>query len=148
VWEQEVYDHLTWHAEHELATLEAYEELASTSGSEAFRYLARLILDDERRHHTMLSELAETIRTSAESSTGPTPIPLLDFHGHREEILEASERFLDVEEEDQRSLASLMRDLRDVRDTTLWELVLELMKADNEKHRLILKFIRDRAKTN
>jgi hypothetical protein len=35
--------------------------------------------------------------------------------------------------------------LKDVRNTTLWELVLRLMQDDNAKHRRILEFIRDRA---
>lgn len=144
VWEQELYDHLSSHAEAELETLKAYEELASSTRSKAFRYLAGLILDDERRHHKMLNELAQSIRTSAELSGEPTPIPRLDLHHDREQILAATERFLAVEEEDNRELKRLSKELKDVRDTTLWQLVLELIKADNEKHRRILSFIRDR----
>jgi hypothetical protein len=36
--------------------------------------------------------------------------------------------------------------LRDVRDTTAWQLVVRLMQHDNAKHQMILEFIRDRAR--
>ena len=146
VWEQEFYDHLCSHVDAELETLRAYEQLASSTDSQAFKYLARLILDDERRHHKILNELAESIRTTAELSAKPTPIPGLDFGLQRDAILAATERFLDVERADDKELKRLAKELKDVRETTLWELVLELIKADNEKHRRILGFIRDHAK--
>lgn len=147
VWEQDLYDHLLGHVEHERATLEAYEQLAQSTDSPAFAYLARLILDDERRHHRLLADLAETIRTSAELTGEPTPIPdLAQFRADRNEILAQSERFLRIEEEDNRELDRLARGMRDVRNTTLWELVLRLIQDDNAKHRRILTFIRDRAR--
>ena len=146
VWEQQLYDHLSSHVDGELETLKAYEQLASSTDSEAFRYLAGLILDDERRHHKILNELAQSIRTSAELSKEPVPIPRLDFHHDRERILALTEQFLAVEEADNRELKRLAKELKDVRDTTLWQLVLDLIRADNEKHRRILGFIRDRAK--
>jgi hypothetical protein len=61
-------------------------------------------------------------------------------------ILAQTEHFLDVEDEDNRELDRLARELRGVRDTTLWELVLRLIQDDNAKHRRILRFIRDRAR--
>lgn len=146
VWEQEIYDHLSSHVDNELEVLEAYERLASTTQSEAFRYLAKLILDDERRHHEFLSQLADTVRISAELTREPSPIPSIDFGADREAILSATDKFLAVEKADNRELRRLSKELRDVRDTTLWVLVLDLIRADNEKHRRILRFIRDRAK--
>jgi rubrerythrin len=146
VWEQEVYDHLCSHVDNELEVLQAYERLASTTESEAFRYLAKLILDDERRHHEFLRNLADTVRISAELTREPAPIPFIDFSADREEILAATDRFLAVEKEDDREIRRLSKELRDVRDTTLWVLVLDLIRADNEKHRRILEFIHERAK--
>ena len=52
VWEQEIYDHLSEHVAVEGSILDEYQRLAEDgSASSAFRYLARLVLDDERRHH-------------------------------------------------------------------------------------------------
>jgi rubrerythrin len=147
VWEQELYDHVTAHGKNEGEVLEGYAELAETTDSPAFAYLARLILDDERRHHQLLDDLAETIRTSAELSGEPTPIPdLALFMADRERILTETERFLAMENEDNKALDRLAKGLKDVRNTTLWELVVRLMQDDNAKHRRILEFIRDRAR--
>jgi rubrerythrin len=147
VWEQELYDHVTAHGKNEGEVLQGYAELAETTDSPAFGYLARLILDDERRHHQLLDELAETIRTTAELSGEPTPIPDLPLvTADRERILTMTERFLALENEDNKALDRLAKELKDVRNTTLWELVVRLMQDDNAKHRRILEFIRDRAR--
>jgi rubrerythrin len=149
VWEQEMYDHLTAHGKEEGATLQSYQELADSTDSPAFAFLARIILDDERRHHQLLDDLAETIRVSAELSGEPTPIPdLAMFKAARARILDETERFLALEKEDNKKLDRLAKELKDVRDTTMWELVVRLMQHDNEKHRRILEFIRDRARAN
>ena len=146
VWEQELYDHLVEHVESEWEILQDYERLAEETDSPAFAFLARMILDDERRHHKLLNDLAETIRTSAALSGEPTPIPDLGlFWADREKILAETERFLLVEEEDNRHLKRLAKELSDVRNTTVWQLIVHLIQQDNEKHRYILRFIRDRA---
>jgi rubrerythrin len=147
VWEQQIYDHLIEHVAGEWQILQDYERLANETDSPAFAYLAGLILDDERRHHQMLNDLAETIRTSATLSGEPTPIPDLGvFRADREKILAETERFLAAEEEDNRHLERVAKELRDVRNTTVWELIIRLIQQDNEKHRHILRFIRDRAR--
>jgi rubrerythrin len=147
VWEQKLYDHIVQHVENEIDVIRSYERLVEETDSPAFAYLARLILDDERRHHQLLRDLAETIKTSAELSGEPTPIPHLGMWGaDREQILAETERYLELEKKDNKELDALAKELRDVRDTTLWELVLRIIQQDNEKHQRILKFIRDRAR--
>ena len=145
VWEQQLYDHVTAHGSTEGEILDAYQDLAQSSDSPAFAYLARIILDDERRHHQLLDDLAETIRTTAELSGEPTPIPALGrLREDRQRILAETERLLAFEEEDNRDLERLAKELHDVRNTTVWQLVVRIMQLDNEKHRRILEFIRDR----
>ena len=147
VWEQQVYDHITQHVDDEMEVIRAYAALAEETDSPAFAYLARLILEDERRHHTLLADLAETIKTSAQLSSEATPIPDLGMWGaDREQILAETERYLDLEKKDNKELDALAKELHDVRDTTIWELVIRLIQKDNEKHQRILKFIRDRAR--
>jgi hypothetical protein len=145
--EQMIYDHLIEHIQREKETLIAYDALARETKSPAFAFLARIILDDERRHHQMLRDLAETIRVTASSSGEPTPIPELGlFRADRQQIHADAERFIAVEEEDNRDLQRLRDDLRDLRNIPLWEFVVRLMEHDNEKHRLILEFVRDNAR--
>lgn len=147
VWEQELYDHLISHVERERETLQAYAELADRTSSPGFAFLAKLILEDERRHHQLLADLAESLRTTAELSNEARPIPVLGISREdRAEILEQTERFLAIEEDDDRDLRRLARKMRDLRNTTMWVLVLRLIQDDNEKHRRILRFIRDRAR--
>jgi rubrerythrin len=142
VMEQELYDHVTSHADRERETLQAYEQLASTTKSAAFAYLARLILADEHRHHQMLGDLATTIRTDSELSDNPGPIPRLDLRKDRQAILAATERLLAIEEQDNKELKALAKEMKDLKDTTAWVLIIEIMQADNAKHLRILKFIR------
>ena len=147
VWEQDMYDHVSGHVATEGAILEEYQRLAEDpSGSPAFRYLAGLILADERRHHQMFNDLAESIRKLAEISADDGPIPSL--HGlkaDRERVMATTERLLESERADAKELKQLAKQMKDVRETTLWTLLLELMQDDTSKHIKILQFIRDRA---
>lgn len=147
VWEQQLYDHITSHVDNEMDVIRSYAELAESTDSPAFAYLARMILADEHRHHEMLKDLADTIKTSAELSSEPTPIPELGMFGaDRERIIEETERYLELEKQDNKELDAIAKELKDVRNTTAWELVVRLIQHDNEKHQRILKFIRDRAR--
>lgn len=145
--EQDLYDHLTAHVASELGVLQGYQRLAQESSSPAVRYLATMILADERRHHEMLAEIAQTVRTTAELSGEPTPIPELgNLAPEREQILAATEQYLAFEKQDQKELDRLAKEMHDVEDTTLWVLLLRIMRHDNDKHRMILQFLHDAAK--
>src|SRR3546814_19208699 len=100
--EQELYDHLTSHVADEVETLRAYQALAESTESQAFRFLAELILKDERRHHQMLEDLAETVKVSAELSMEPSPIPYLDLHKAREAVLADTPALLAVAKADEK----------------------------------------------
>jgi hypothetical protein len=147
VWEQQLYDHITGHVVKEGALLNEYLQLTEDeSTSPAFRYAARLILDDERRHHQLFNDLAESIRQLSELRVEEEPIPPIDgLRRDRERILGITDRLLEAEREDQAELKALAKQLEDVRDTTLWVLLVDLMRADNDKHIKILTFIRDHA---
>lgn len=147
VWEQQLYDRVRAHVDGEQDAIRAYETLAERTDAPAFAYLARLILEDERRHHDMMAELAETIERFASLEDTDFPIPMLaTFGADREEILDETDRFLKLEREDNRRLDHLAKEMRDVKDTTLWELLVRVMQDDNRKHQRILRFIRDRAR--
>jgi hypothetical protein len=147
VWEQEIYDYVSGHVVTEGAILDEYQRLAEDpSGSPAFRYLAGLILADERRHHQLFNDLAESIRQMAELHLEDEPIPSLrGLKADRERIMAITEQLLEAERADAAVLKQLAKKLKDVRKTTLWGLLLELMQDDTAKHIKILQFIRDRA---
>lgn len=149
VWDQEMYDRMRSHVENERTLIAEYATLLTETSSPALRYLANLIVDEERRHHQQFADLAEAVRALAEVRVDESPIPLLG-HGvsddERHRVEELTDKFLRSEEEDARELRALKKDLKPVRDTTLWHLLVELMEADTAKHIRILKFIRDRAR--
>jgi hypothetical protein len=147
VWEQELYDYVCDHVATEGAMLDQYQRLADdTTGSPAFRYVANLILADERRHHQIFNDLAESIKQMAEIRIEDEPIPSLrGLRADRVRIGAVTDRLLDAERADAKELKKLAKNLGELRDTTLWGLLVELMQDDTAKHIKILEFIRGRA---
>lgn len=147
MWERELFGHLTDHIVQERGLLEECAEAAQATESTALAYLINLLMADERRHHTIFEQLAESLKSSAEMRDASPVVPRLDFQAdNRVEVLEVAARLLDREEQDLRELKRLRRELRDVEDTTLWGLLVELMERDTDKHIAILDFVLRHAK--
>jgi hypothetical protein len=146
-WEDSVYEHLSSHGQVEGEILDEYEQLANDEDmSPAFRYLARMILDDETRHHQIFDDLATTMRVLREDGRDEPPVPSLrGFHADRHRITRVSEHLLRIERADLRELKEFSKELKELRKVTLWSFLIELMIDDTKKHIKILEFIRDRA---
>jgi hypothetical protein len=142
VWETELYSHLTTHIDKEQVMLEEYASAAQATESKAFAYLVQLLLDDERRHNHAFVALASSLKTEAELSGDQPEIPYLDLdRADRAKIREITERLLRCEHDDAAALKRLHKDLQDVEDTTLWDLIVNIMRKDTDKHIAILEFI-------
>ncbi len=142
VWEAELYNHLSTHIDNEREMLEEYAGAADATESKAFAYLVHLLLDDERRHHQAYIALASSLKTEAELSGAEPEIPYLDLdRADRVKIREITERLLQCERNDAANLKRLHKDLGDVEDTTLWDLVVNVMRKDTDKHIAILEFV-------
>jgi hypothetical protein len=146
-WEDSVYEHVSSHGEVEGAILDEYEELANDEEmSPAFRYLARMILDDESRHHRIFDDLATTMDILRRHTGEEPPVPsLTGFRADRHRITAATDRLLRVEREDLRELKEFSKELKELRNVTLWGFLIELMIDDTKKHIKILEFVRARA---
>jgi len=145
-WARQLYAHLKGHVETERAMLEKYAEVAERTDSKAFRYLVRLLIDEEVRHHRLFSEMADSLETQALMNPEEPDIPYMDFkRADRAAVLEGAKELLENEKRDIGELKRLQRDLRDMKDTTLWGILVDLMQRDTEKHIAILKFVRDHA---
>src|SRR6478609_1011391 len=122
VWEQELYDYVCGHVATEGTILDEYQRLADDeSGSPAFRYLADMILADERRHHQLFNDLATSVRQMAEMRLEEEPIPSLHgLRADRERIRAATEQLLATERADAKELKQFAKRLKEVYDTTLW----------------------------
>lgn len=146
-WEDDVFHHVSSHGQVEGEILDEYERLANDDDmSPAFRYLARMILDDEVRHHRIFDDLAATMRAMREHTDGERPIPeLTGFHADRFRITRVTEDLLRIERDDLRELKRFSKELKEVRNVNLWSFLIELMIDDTKKHIKILEYIRDRA---
>lgn len=147
VWEEELYTHLTTHLNNEIELLQAYRAAAAESGSAAFGYLVDIIMDDEMRHHRVFEELANALRSDVEMRPVEPAVPdLAGFGALPDKVVELTEQLLAREEQDAAELRHLRRQLRDVRDTTLWQVLVTMMELDTEKHAELLRFVRKHAR--
>ncbi|HUZ09153.1 MAG TPA: hypothetical protein VMU76_03200 [Acidimicrobiales bacterium] len=143
VWERDLWDHLTGHVRAERSLLETYSAIARETQSKAFGYLVNLLLEDEIRHHRMFTELAGSLKSEAELGGKAPSVPHMDLaQADSAAVLEATGHLIEQEEQDARELHKLQRELRDVKDTTLWSLLVDLMERDTEKHIALLKFVK------
>ena len=147
-WEQDIYEYVSSHGQVEGEILDEYARLSEDETiSPAFSYLARIILEDEVRHHRIFEELAETLGQMGDNAEEASPIPSLSgFHTDRIQIQRVTGKLLEVERADQRELKDLAKRLREFDKVTMWGLLIELMLDDTKKHIKILEFIRDRSK--
>jgi hypothetical protein len=135
---------ITSHGRKEGALVERYERLAHESMSSATRYLVRLIIEDERRHHQTLAEIAEAIAWGTLTSPGPA-VPRsgrgnLDADA---QLAEQTRALLASEKRDRAELRKLRKRLGSYTGT-LWPLLVDLMLLDTEKHTRILDFVSGR----
>jgi rubrerythrin len=136
----ELWTLLRTHGQRESHALDAYAALVSASGDEGVRYLSRLILDDEERHHHMVAEMANRL-TSELNEVELQPAVPAAVHGDAA-LLQKVRELLDLEQDDARELHRLRRQLRHEPTASLLPLLAELILHDTEKHIAILKFIR------
>jgi hypothetical protein len=146
-WARDLHAHLTSHVEIERGMLEEYRTAAEASSSKAVAYLVDLLIEDEIRHHRVFMDLADSLETQSLRPGTEPKVPYLDINrANREEVLALTEQLLDKEQQDALELKRLQRELRDVKDTSLWGLLVDLMERDTQKHIAILKFVKKTSK--
>ena len=121
--------------------LDAYRSIAEGDPDDGVRYLARLIIEDEERHHELLEQMANQVETwiSAERNHDGTPAlsPRLD-----RALLDTTRQLIARERADAKELRQLRHELHDVPKASLLPLMVELMLHDTAKHIEILRFVR------
>lgn len=138
---------LARHGKEEGRLLAEYQAVEDSTNDPAAKYLVGLILDDERRHHLMLVEMANSIAWDTLSETPEPSLPRLSWRVD-EKLLEQTRQLRQAEEQDRRELESMRRRLRPYADTTVWSLVLEIMLLDTDKHATILRFLEDHSRAH
>jgi rubrerythrin len=147
VWERNLYAHLTSHVEAERGLLKEYRSAAETCPSKALRYLINLLIEDEIRHHRIFMELADSLKNDALLKGKDPSVPYSDFDkaSNRDAVIDLTDQLLRKEQEDAQELKQLRHELRDVKDTSLWDLLVDLMERDTKKHIAILRFAKKHA---
>ena len=140
--ERELLELLESHADHETEALHAYEELAGGSRDEHVRYVAGLLLADERRHHELLAEMVNRVRGDVEWRPVEPSVPYLGVSHDRSGLLDVTAQLMDIERDDLRRIRVAKRRLRRQRYHSLLSLVADILEFDTRKHLHILAFLR------
>jgi rubrerythrin len=137
--DRDIVEWITRHGKAEGALLERYERFAREASSPLHRYLVKLIIEDERRHHVVLAEIAEAIAWGGVHDARPS-IPRPVEGGADAELIEETKKLLASEKSDRAELRRLRRRLRSY-SGTIWPLLIDLMLRDTQKHTRILRYI-------
>ena len=136
-----VLETLRAHDEREAAILASYRRLVEETSDEGIRYLGRLIIEDETRHHALITEMAHRVEgwEHHEDATDATPslTPRVD-----PALLAGTRRLIALEKADAKELRRLQKELRYAPATSLLPLLVKIMLADTKRHIEILQLIR------
>jgi hypothetical protein len=142
VWERDLWALLSSQLEAEHELLESYATASAESPSRALHYLIGLLADDEARHNRIITDLAESLEADTRGGNDAV-IPPIDFdRTNHDPVIDLTEQLLAKELEDAHELKRLKRELRDVKDTSLWSLLVDLIERDTAKHIAILRFVK------
>jgi rubrerythrin len=142
--EVKLYGHLTEHVSSEADLLASYRELAEAPDTPAAaRYLIRMVVEDEERHHRLFHEMTAAVGNGFGWTHDSEAVPELVYGQPPRSLEEVTARFLAAEQADRKQLRALRKELRPFRDTSLWDLLVELMEYDTAKHIRVFTFLRD-----
>jgi hypothetical protein len=134
---------LEQHLEDESTILAEYRDLADSS-DEVVRYLAQLIIEDEQRHHRVLTEILNRFRTSAWFIEQKPHVPWFTRSSDPDELKQCVRRLQAYERHDLRKLKKLKRRLGVLRRDSINGTLVRALIMDTRKHLLYLKTL-DRA---
>jgi hypothetical protein len=141
--DRELIEHLDTHVQSEKGVIELYDTL-SYDEHPYVSFVAQLIREDEARHHRLFVEWIESIKAMAELRETSDGIPHIDHHKVDPETINMVDRLLAFEREDLATSRGLRREIREVKTTTLWGVLMDVVIADTKKHIKLLKFLSDR----
>ena len=142
VWERRLYEHLTTHVAIEAGAMDEHAKLENSSTGWV-QFLLHIIGEDEARHHAIFERWASSVRAMGSLSEAADGIPFIRPIENADDVKTAARHLLEIERADERELKALHKEIRDVADTTLWSLLVDLMLLDTRKHQHILEFLLD-----
>lgn len=143
-WAEALIRSLQHHMDSEREALTQYGRLAESSPDDHVRFLMRVILEDEVRHHGFFADMINNLRAEMDQSDG-AGLPTMRRAEDREALRAQTEALLKLEREDIKELQQLRKEIGKVADTSWWKVLIDAMEADNRKHIRLLEFIHDNA---
>jgi rubrerythrin len=146
----ELTEMLRSHGQREGSALASYQSLAEQSDDDGLRYLVRLIMDDETRHHQQIADmLNDEMHPFRWYDDKPPTVPVIKVRDDPA-LREETDRLLAFEKEDMKDLRRLRKELQwshgNPHGDPLLPLLVDLMLHDTAKHIEILQFIRARTR--
>jgi|SoiMethySBSTD1v2_1073268.scaffolds.fasta_scaffold626156_2 rubrerythrin len=137
---------LRGHADAEGDMVDAYRRLADSAPDEVVEHLARMIYDDEVRHHELLAGMLARLEAQVRWERDTSSLP----DGRRDPgppaLRHELSRLLEAEKADATHLRHLRHDLRRLPANEFLTLMVDLMLLDTTKHVRILEHLRARTK--
>jgi rubrerythrin len=136
--------YLKGHIDAEQAALGAYEKILKGREDDMIGYVLRSILSDEVRHHEVFTEIANSLESrirwdDIEPQLPPRPRAIKDGKA----LLDATDRLLELEEEDIKELQRLRKSWQKAEgDLAVWAVLVEGAEYDTRKHIALLKHLR------
>jgi rubrerythrin len=141
VWSQQLITYLTAHMDSEREVLRSYAELVEEAPEGHVKYLVKLILADEIRHHQLFGEMINALRAEMDQRDIVPRLPDFEPGTTPTELLEETRRLLRLERRDTDELKRLKKELDKVEDTRWWSVLVDVMALDTKKHVRLLQFI-------
>jgi rubrerythrin len=144
--EQQSLEHLLHtfetHIDGETETLRSYRHLAATAADPAVALLMDLVVEDEARHHELLGRMATRLRDALEWTHSLDALPTSAVPPGQERAGDAVTllRHIREEQESAEQLRVLAKQNAKLYGG-LFELLLQTMALDSEKHARVLRFI-------
>jgi rubrerythrin len=143
-WAETLIQTLQGHMDNEREALTQYGELAGNAPDDHVRFLMKMILEDEVRHHSLFAEMVNNLRAEI-SQSEPSGLPNMRRTEDRDVLLAQTKKLLELEHDDVKELQDLRREITKVEDTAWWAVIIDAMEMDNRKHIRLLEFVRDNA---
>ncbi|MBI4489739.1 MAG: hypothetical protein HY694_11690 [Deltaproteobacteria bacterium] len=125
---------------------QSYKEIADKSKNSLVKFLLRLIISDEEKHHAVIHAIVSTLKGDLTWTKPEDAIRgLYNLREEKEELLKLTEDFIQLEKEGINEYKELIKASKGYY-RGLFVLLLQSMIRDSEKHMEILEFLKQRLK--
>jgi rubrerythrin len=133
------------HIQGEEASIGAYAQLAEQSQDAVIALVMRMVMDDEDRHHTLLRQIAASLRDALQWTASPDALPTAyqPAAAATQSLVATAKELIAEELNGARLMRTAAAEQRSL-DGGLVSLLLEAIAHDSEKHARLIHFVQRR----